>query len=329
MTRQEVSSLTHGDSIDEVFLLADKQLRANRNGDLYLLTQLRDSTGQVSGLMWNVNEDRVADLSAGGYAHVKGKAQLYNSQMQVIVTKIDPVDESAVDRNDFIAGNSGDAAAHLDRIREIVGDIANRELRSLLECYLDDAEFVEKLLAAPAGIRLHHARPGGLLEHLCSLMELSLAVSPFYPSVDNDLLVAGAFLHDLSKVDELEYDATFGYSDEGQLIGHLVMGIELLASKVAECEARLGQSLDEELVLRLKHMVVSHHGVYEHGSPKLPMTPEAVTLWLLDNLDAKLNEFSDLIDNDPNTDSQWTPFNQHLQRKLYKGQTKQSGSTTS
>ena len=319
MPRQEVSSLSHGDTIDEVFLLADKQLRANRNGDLYLLTQLRDSSGQVSGLMWNVTEDKTADLIAGGYAQVRGKAQLYNGQMQVIVTKIESVDESAVDRDDFIAGNSGDAAEHLERIRNIVENISNRELRTLLECYLDDSEFVEKLLGAPAGIRLHHARPGGLLEHLCSLMELSLAVAPFYSAVDSDLLVAGAFLHDLSKVDELEYDATFGYSDEGQLIGHLVMGIELLAAKVAECESRLGQSLNEELVLRLKHMVVSHHGVYEHGSPKLPMTPEAVALWLLDNLDAKLNEFTDLIDNDPNTDSPWTPFNQHLQRKLYKG----------
>lgn len=319
MPRQAVSSLGHGDSVDEVFLLADKQLRANRNGDLYLLTQLRDCTGQVSGLMWNVAEDRVAELSAGGYAHVKGKAQLYNGQMQVIVTRIDAVEESTIDRADFIPGNSGDTAADLARVKELVGNIASRQLRSLLECYLDDAEFVEKLLGAPAGIRLHHAQPGGLLQHLRSLMELALAVAPFYPAVDDDLLIAGAFLHDLSKVDELEYDATFGYSDEGQLIGHLVMGVELLAKKVAECEARLGETLDEELVLRLKHMIVSHHGVYEHGSPKLPMTPEAVALWLLDNLDAKLNEFSDLIQNDPNSDSAWTPFNQHLQRKLYKG----------
>lgn len=319
MSRQEVSALTHGDSVDEVFLLADKQLRANRNGDLYLLTQLRDQTGQVSGLMWNVQEDRVADLTAGGYAQVRGKAQLYNGQMQVIVTKIDAVDESQVNRDDFVAGNSGDAKEHLAAVRSLIESFQNRQLRSLLECYLDDGPFLEKLLQAPAGIRLHHAQPGGLVEHLCQLMKLAATVAPFYPSVDNELLIAGAFLHDLSKVDELEYDATFGYSDEGQLIGHLVMGVELFASKVRECEERLGESLDEELVLRLKHMIVSHHGVYEHGSPKLPMTPEAVALWLLDNLDAKLNEFSDLIQNDPNSDSPWTPFNQHLQRKLYKG----------
>lgn len=319
MSRQEVSSLSHGDAVDEVFLLADKQLRANRNGDLYLLTQLRDQSGQVSGLMWNVAEEKVAGLSAGGYAHVHGKAQLYNSQLQVIVTKIDAVEESSVNKDDFIPGNSGDTAEYLERVRTIVGDLKNRQLRTLLECYLNDSDFAEKLVQAPAGIRLHHAQPGGLIQHLCSLMELAIAVAPFYDSVDDELLIAGAFLHDLSKVDELEYEATFGYSDEGQLIGHLVMGVELLGNKVRECEDRLGETLDEELVLRLKHMVVSHHGVYEHGSPKLPMTPEAVALWLLDNLDAKLNEFSDLIDSDPNADSPWTPFNQHLQRKLYKG----------
>lgn len=324
MARQEVSSLTHGDSVDEVYLLADKQLRANRNGDLYLLTQLRDQSGQVSGLMWNVSEERVAELSAGGYAHVYGKAQLYNSQMQVIVTRIEAVDVSEVNQDEFVPGNSGDTAEYLARVREIVGGFSNYELRSLLECYLDDTEFAEKLVQAPAGIRLHHAQPGGLLQHLCSLMELALVVGPFYDAVDTELLVAGAFLHDLSKVDELEYETTFGYSDEGQLIGHLVMGVELLAAKVAECEQRIGKQLDEELVLRLKYMVVSHHGVYEHGSPKLPMTPEAVALWLLDNLDAKLNEFTDLIESDPNADSAWTPFNQHLQRKLYKGLSKPS-----
>ena len=319
MSRQNVDTLSHGDSVEEVFLLADKQLRANRNGDLYLLTQLRDATGQVSGLMWNVTEERAADLHAGGYAKARGKAQLYNGQIQVILNRIEPVDATAVDPDEFRASTSADAGENLARIRQVVDGFQNAELKTLLGCYLDDEDLTEKFLFAPAGIKLHHANPGGLVEHVRTLVELALKVGEVYAAVDTELVVAGAILHDLSKVDELLYDATFGYSDEGQLVGHLVMGVELLAKKREECERRLNRTMDGELLLRLKHMIVSHHGPPEHGSPKPPMTPEAVVLWLLDNLDAKLNEFTQIIEGDPNSDSAWTPFNQHLQRKLFKG----------
>ena len=319
MPRQTVDSLSHGDTVEETYLLADKQLRANRNGDLYLLTQLRDATGQVSGLMWNVSEQRAADLHAGGYAAVRGKAQLYNGQMQVIVNRIEPVDAVQVDPADFVVGSSEESGEHFERIQSVAAGFANEDLRTLLACYFEDEDLRDKLLAAPAGIKLHHAYPGGLVEHLRTIVELALKVGEVYPKVDTELLVTGAVLHDLSKVDELLYDATFGYSDEGQLIGHLVMGVELLARKIEEAERRLNRPVNPETVLRVKHMIVSHHGPPEHGSPKPPMTPEAVALWLVDNLDAKLNEFTTLIESDPNTDSAWTPFNNHLQRKLYKG----------
>ncbi|MEZ6068376.1 MAG: HD domain-containing protein [Planctomycetaceae bacterium] len=140
-----------------------------------------------------------------------------------------------------------------------------------------------------------------------------------YPTVNRDLLLAGIFLHDLGKVRELAYDTTFLYTDEGQLIGHLIIGVEMLNEKVRETERILEIEFPEESLLRLKHMILSHHGTYEYGSPRLPMTPEAIFLHHLDNLDAKVNEFNSLIESDPNSDSPWTPFNTNLGRKLFKG----------
>jgi 3'-5' exoribonuclease len=192
-------------------------------------------------------------------------------------------------------------------------------LRTLMECFLVDEEIVEGLTRAPAGVRLHHAFHGGLLEHIVNVLETALRVMDLYPSVNPSLLLAGIFLHDLGKIRELAFEQTFAYTDEGQLIGHIVIGIEMLNEKVPQVEQMTGASFPRETLLRLKHMILSHHGSYEFGSPKLPMTQEAIALHHLDNLDAKINEFMSLIESDPNSQSSWTPFSTSMQRKLFKG----------
>jgi 3'-5' exoribonuclease len=151
------------------------------------------------------------------------------------------------------------------------------------------------------------------------LMDVASRVAPCYPQLDRDLLLSGAFLHDVGKIDELSYDRGFAYTDEGQLVGHLVMAVGLLDQKVAEAERLAGEPIAEETVLRLKHMLVSHHGEYEFGSPKLPMTLEAIALAFLDNLDAKICSFAQQISGDPNVESHWTAYNANLRRKLFKG----------
>jgi 3'-5' exoribonuclease len=151
------------------------------------------------------------------------------------------------------------------------------------------------------------------------VMELVLRICPCYPQVDRDLLLTGAFLHDIGKVEELGYERDLSYTDEGQLIGHPVMAVGMLEAKVREAEQLSGEPIPSETVLRIKHMLVSHHGEYEFGSPKLPMTLEAVALYYLDNLDAKLNSFDQLLRNDPNVDSPWTHYHANIRRKLYKG----------
>ena len=318
-SRQFVETLQHGEAIDEVYLLADKQLRSNRNGDLYLLAQLRDRTGQISGLMWNVTEDQVREFEPNDYVAVRGKAQNYQGQMQVILSAIGLSGATDFDPAEFLPEQSAKAGEHLETLRNRVRAFAHPDLRDLLSALLDDDALTAQLKAAPAGIKLHHAYPGGLIEHIAQLAELAAAVGAMYPLVDADLLVAGAILHDIGKVQELSYDASFGYSDVGQLLGHIVIGVQMLDRAAATLEADRGRPLDAELMLRLRHLIVSHHGSHEHGSPRVPMTPEAIALAGLDNLDARLNEASSLIADDPNTSSAWTPYNQNMGRKMYKG----------
>jgi 3'-5' exoribonuclease len=182
-----------------------------------------------------------------------------------------------------------------------------------------DEAFMARFSAAPAGVKNHHAYRGGLLDHIVSLMELCNIVSPRYADLDGELLLMGAFLHDMGKIDELTYDRELGYSDEGQLIGHVVIAVGILNDKVRQAQQLSGEEFPKELLLRLQHMIVSHHGEYEFGSPKLPMTLEAVALHYLDNLDAKIYSIGQLMRDDVNTDSNWTPFQANLGRKLFKG----------
>ncbi|MGW8256737.1 MAG: HD domain-containing protein, partial [Thermoguttaceae bacterium] len=183
--------------------------------------------------------------------------------------------------------------------------------------------FMSKLMLAPAATKNHHAYHGGLLAHIVGLMELVLRIAPCYERINADLLLMGAFLHDLGKINELNYQHGLTYSDEGQLIGHLVMGVEMLDAKAAEVEKFSGEAIPWETLLRMKHMIISHHGEYEFGSPKLPMTLEALVLYCLDNLDAKINSFQQLIAEDRNVDSPWTVYQANLDRKLFKGGVKQ------
>ena len=169
-------------------------------------------------------------------------------------------------------------------------------LKTLAECFLMDESFQKKFTGAPAGIKNHHAYPGGLIQHVVSLMELVLAVAPRYEALNQDLLIMGAFLHDIGKIDELSYERGLGYSDAGQMVGHLVQGVLILQEKVKEAEELSGEPIPEDLVMQLQHIIVSHHGKLEFGSPKVPMTLEALALHYLDDLERKVVYFPTIDD---------------------------------
>jgi 3'-5' exoribonuclease len=321
MSRRYVNQLTHGDSVDEVFLVADKQLRANRQGNLYLQLELRDKTGSIGARLWNATEDLARTFEPGDFLQIRGKTQVFQGSLQIILTHVDLVDGSRVEPDEFLPQTSQNVSRLMTRLRDILRAMNDPHLRALVECFLIDDEFVRKFTVAPAGIKNHHAYQGGLVEHVVTLLDLGDRIAGLYPEIDRDLLLTGIFLHDIGKVDELSYDRAFAYTDEGQLVGHLVMGVEMLDAKVQQCKELMGETFPTELLLRLKHMIVSHHGTYEFGSPKLPMTLEAIALHLIDNLDAKIHAFSREIRDDPSRDSSWTPFQQSLGRRLFKGNT--------
>lgn len=317
--RRYVNQLANGESVDELFLVADKQLRANRQGNLYLHLELRDKTGAVGARLWNASEGLARTFDPGDYLHVRGKIQVFQGALQMILSHVEVADATNVEADEFRPQGSQNVGRLTARLREILLKLSNPHLRALVECFLIDDEFVAKFTAAPAGVKNHHAHSGGLLEHVVTLLTIADRIVDLYPDLDRDLLLTGIFLHDIGKVDELSYDRAFAYSDEGQLIGHLVMGVEMLRDKVERTADLTGEPFPTELLLRLKHMILSHHGSLEFGSPKVPMTPEAVALHHLDNLDAKLHAVTREIRDDPGKESNWTPFQQSLGRRLFKG----------
>jgi 3'-5' exoribonuclease len=319
MARRYVSELKDGELIEETFYVADRQLRANRNAALYLSVDLRDKSGVINARMWNVTETSCDAVQSGGYARVRGKVQVYQGTLQMILSHITPVPAEGLDAAEFEQGPAQNTAELLAELRAAMETVSQPLLRALLVGILDDPAIIKALSEMPAGVKAHHAYRGGLLEHIVTLSRLANKVCEVYPRLDRDLLLAGVLLHDIGKLRELSCESGFVYTDEGQLLGHLVIGVEMLSDQIRQTEQRLGAQFPAELALELKHLILSHHGSYEFGSPRLPMTPVAIALHLIDNLDAKIFEFSEAIAADPNIGSHWTLFQPRLDRKIFKG----------
>jgi 3'-5' exoribonuclease len=206
MARRFINQLADREDVHEVFLASEKQLRPNRNGHLYLQVRLSDRTGSINAMMWNASDRIYQAFENGDYVQVQGTAQVYNGNLQVIVNQIDAAEQRDVHEDDFVHLGERERARLLERLQQLLAGMRHASLRNLAETFFADSTFVARFIAAPAGIKQHHAYAGGLLEHVVSLAELSLAVAPRYPNLDPDLLLMGAFLHDIGKIEELVYD---------------------------------------------------------------------------------------------------------------------------
>ena len=318
-SRKFIKELGENEKIDQVFLLHEKQLRQNRNGNLYLLTRLADKTGTVTAMLWNAKEDTGHNVNPGDYVRLVGATQIFNGSLQIIAQSVEPAPAGSYAEDDFVAFSAERRDALLAELQEVLGSLRHVHLRELANLFLKDTSFLEKFAMAPAAVKNHHAQRGGLLEHVVSLMAVADWIGRHYDALDRDLLVMGTFLHDIGKIDELSYERDLAYTDEGQLVGHLVIGVTMLERKLDEYAAEQSEPFPADLAMQLRHMIVSHHGKLEFGSPKLPMTLEAIALSYIDDLDAKLNTIVGLIDEDMNAESAWTAFHPNLGRKLYKG----------
>jgi 3'-5' exoribonuclease len=305
--------------VDQVFLATHKQLRPNRNGVLYLQVDLADRSGTVTGRLWNASETDFEAFDDGDYVRVEGNTQLYSGALQVIVTHIERADPRSVDEADFLVLTPDDVDRLQDELRGLLDTVGAPSLRALVAELLADEPLMADFARCPAGVKHHHAHAGGLLAHVVNLMRLADRVAPLYPGLDRDLLLVGVFVHDIGKTVELESAKGFSYTDSGQLLGHVLLGLEIVEAKVRAIEARNGAPFDPEAALRVKHMIASHHGQYEFGSPKLPMTLEAITLHHLDHMDAKLAAAIQLLQAEASIEGGWTQYQQAHGRKFFRG----------
>ncbi len=320
MPRPFIKSLTTpGHLVEGVFQVAEKDLRTTKKGSYFITGRLRDRTGEVPAIMWDATEALFAAIPQGGFVLVKGRVGEYNDRPQIVIEALRPARDAEVDPSDFLPVGPGNPQEDLARLKSLFDEHLERPaLRGLMDAVWADEELMEDLARAPAAEKLHHAYIGGLVEHTLSVAELAVLVCRHYPQLDRDLLLVGVFWHDLGKTRELAYEKALGYTDSGRLVGHLIQGVLMLDQKVREVRAA-GTDFPELLADVVRHLVLAHHGEYEFGSPKLPMTAEAFVLHHIDNLDAKLHAFERETAGDADPERRWTAWNRMFGGRLFKG----------
>lgn len=316
MAHKFINTIEPGQTIDDIYMIRDPILRSTTRGDLYIAMYVLDRTGQLNGRMWQATETIYKALPKPGFVRIQGRSELYQNNLQIIINNISVVETDKVNIDDFLARTKKDVGQMFEEVTKIVGRIKNPHLQAIVKEFLADEELMENFRNAPGGMKLHHDYIGGLLEHVHNMLRVAVAILPLYPNVQADLVLAGIFLHDIGKTEELTYDMAFTYTDSGQLIGHIVKSILMVNQKVDALRAG-GTQIGQEVVDSLGHIILSHHGEYEFGSPKLPAMPEAFMVYYIDDLDAKLNLVESTIEEEAG-DANWTAWKNALQTRLYR-----------
>jgi 3'-5' exoribonuclease len=293
------------------FVVSNKQIKSKKSGEPYLDLTLMDRTGTIQAKMWDNVEECAYNFEQDDIVKIKGLINKYNQRWQLTIHKVRKMDESEIEFSDYLPKTSKDIDELWHALGEFVASIAEPHLRRLLELFMADPEIARAYRNAPAAKTMHHAFIGGLLDHVVSLFRSCDLVARNYEFINRDLLLTGAFLHDIGKVHELSYARSFGYTTEGQLLGHMIIDLEMLNTKLAQIPG-----FPPQLKILVEHLIISHHGQYEFGSPKLPMFPEALMLHYMDDLDSKMEAMRAQFERDAELDSPWTAYNSALARPL-------------
>jgi 3'-5' exoribonuclease len=313
MAKKLIQEFRTGEPIDEMFVLSKRELKMAKNGAYYMALTLSDRSGSVDAKMWDASPTLYEALSDDSFVRIKGKTETFNEKMQFNVRLITLVEAKDVDLADYLPRSERDPKEMFAELKKILSQVEDKDYRALCAAFINDDQFRADFCKSPAAIKYHHAYLGGLLEHTLGILNAAVALLPLYPILRKDLLLTAGFLHDIGKTRELRHQMSFAYTDAGQLVGHVVLGVLMLEER-----ARGIKDFPEEKLNLLRHSILSHHGEYEFGSPKLPMTPEALAVHYLDNLDAKLKDFAETVSEDVQTKSNWTEYVPQLQRRLYK-----------
>jgi 3'-5' exoribonuclease len=313
MKKKFINELGLSEIVDDVFLLKEKTLIRKKDGEYFLSMVLADKTGAINAVAWDQVERLKSQASAGDYVRVQGIIGEYKASRQISVRNMECVAQDGIHSEDFMPASRRNPQQMFERLKKISETIEADHYKKLMALFWQDDGFVEQFKRAPAAKKMHHAYLGGLLEHTLSLALLAEKVVDHYVGIERDLLLMGALLHDIGKVKEFEYDRSIDYSEEGRLISHIVIGIDMIEKKINQIE-----NFPEKAKILLKHLIVSHHGSRELGSPQVPMTLEAVMLHYLDEIDSKINGIRDFMESNE-TDGDWTPYHKLLERYFYKG----------
>lgn len=313
MERVFINQFKKGQSVEGFFLTREKAVNKTKNGSLYLSLRLADRTGDIEARVWDKAADFGPLFEKDDFIKVQGEVDEFQGVLQLRILRLRKASGGEIDPADFLPRTPKDVDSLLAEVREIVSSVRNPHLRALLESFLTDEEFLKKFKAAPAAKAMHHVYLGGLLEHTLSVLRLIRLVAPQYKAVDSDLILAGGFLHDIGKVDELAFERAFDYTDRGRLLGHITLTAEMIAKKIQALP-----DFPESLAMILKHLILSHHGEYVYGSPKRPKTLEALLLHHLDDLDAKMNAFTAWIEKEKDSPSRWTSYHKLFDRFILK-----------
>ncbi|HEY3841039.1 MAG TPA: OB-fold nucleic acid binding domain-containing protein [Bryobacteraceae bacterium] len=293
-------------------LVQSKEIRQKKTGEPYLSMILSDRTGDIEAKMWDNVADILNAFERDDFVRVKGLVQIYHNRVQLVVHRLRPMEEREVDFADYFPASKHDPAVMWSELQGYVNCVGNLHIRGLLNAILDDEEIARRYRIAPAAKQIHHAFLSGLLEHVLSLCRLSRLVGPHYSFIDCDLLIAGAILHDLGKIYELSYDRGFTYTPEGQLLGHMMIGLRIVADKL-----RAFPDFPPALRTLIEHIIISHHGQLDYGSPKVPQFPEAILFHYLDDLDSKMECTRSLLERDQ-TPGAFTAFSHAMERGILK-----------
>jgi 3'-5' exoribonuclease len=308
-----VGTLPVNEPVTALFLVLSKEIRQKKTGEPYLTLHLSDRTGELEAKMWDNVTEVMDTFERDDFLKVKGLVQIYQNRTQFTIHKLRRLDEHEVDLADYFPCSERDPEEMFAELRGIVNGFSNPHLQALVNSVLDDSRLANPFKMAPAAKTIHHAYRGGLLEHVLSLCQLSRLTAAHYKTLDLDLLLTGAILHDLGKLEELSFDRGFGYSSDGQLLGHIILGLRMLNSKFEKLP-----NFPVKLRTLVEHMIVSHHGELEFGSPKVPIFAEAMLLHHLDNLDSKMNAIQLALQRDRQVEGEFTGWIAPLERVLLK-----------
>ncbi|MBI1920448.1 MAG: HD domain-containing protein [Geobacter sp.] len=313
MSKKFVSDIKDRDHVESVFLVKEKITAMAKNGKPYLNIRLMDKSGEVDAKVWD-NVDVIGSLfERDDFISVKAKASIYLGKMQLVLAELERVPDAEVVLADFLPESERSIDEMVVELNELLSTVADSHLKALLSAFFDDPAIFPLYKSAPAAKGMHHVYLGGLLEHSLAVAKLVDSIVPLYAGLRRDLLITGALLHDVGKVREMSYYRSFDYTDEGKLLGHITIGVEMVHEKIGGIPG-----FPPETAMLLKHMLLSHHGQYDFGSPKRPKTMEATILNYLDDLDSKINGIRTHFRKEPDSQSRWTGYHRQYDRYFYK-----------